>query len=161
MLSRIDKPALLVPGNGESVDELRRASENWKQARVLHGAGCQIDGVDFWGVGGGIPVTPFGDWSYDFDEDQAEVLLRDCPRGGVLIVHSPPLDTVDHDSSGQIRGSRSIRQTVETKQPRLVVCGHIHSDWGKQVQLGHSTIVNAGPSGMTLELPIPEDPARG
>ena len=157
VLSRIDKPSLLVPGNGESVDELRRASETWKQARVLHGTGCQIDGVDFWGVGGGIPVPPFGDWSYDFDEDQAEILLQGCPGNGVLVVHSPPFDTVDHDTSGQIRGSRSIRQVVETKQPRLVVCGHIHSDWGKQVQLGQSTIVNAGPAGVILEVPSPTD----
>ena len=155
VLSRIEKPAVLVPGNGESVDELRRASQPWKRAHVLHGSGCQIDGVDFWGVGGGIPVTPFGDWSYDFDEEQAEAFLQGCPHGGVLVVHSPPFDTVDHDTSGQIRGSRSIRQAVEAKQPRLVVCGHIHSDWGKQVELGNSIILNAGPAGVILELTNP------
>jgi Icc-related predicted phosphoesterase len=152
VLRRIEKPTVLVPGNGESVDELRRASEPWKQAHVLHGTGCKIDGIEFWGVGGGIPVTPFGDWSYDFDEEQAEILLQGCPRGGVLVVHSPPRDTVDHDTSGQIRGSRSIRQAVETMQPRLVVCGHIHSDWGKQVELGDAIILNAGPSGVILEV---------
>ena len=48
----------------------------------------------------GIPVTPFGKWSYDFDEVQAADLLDACPAGAVLVVHSPPLDTVDHDTSG-------------------------------------------------------------
>jgi Icc-related predicted phosphoesterase len=71
VLAEVDKPAVLVPGNGESVEELREAAEAWASARVLHGNGCQVDGIEFWGVGGGIPVTPFGSWNYDFDEEQA------------------------------------------------------------------------------------------
>ena len=135
-----------------TAEELRAAADLWTTARVLHGDGCQIDGVDFWGVGGGIPITPFGDWSYDFDEQQAIEMLAACPRGGVLVVHSPPLDTVDHDSSGRIRGSEAIRAAIEAKQPRLVVCGHIHGDWEKQVDLGPSRILNAGPAGVILDL---------
>ena len=152
ILSVIALPAILVPGNGESVEELIAAVKNWPTACVLHGTGCRMHGVDFWGVGGGIPITPFGDWSYDFDEDQAEEMLRGCPTDGVLVVHSPPIDTVDHDSSGVIRGSRSIRRAVETRKPRLVVCGHIHSDWGKQVELGDTLVLNAGPAGVLLDI---------
>ncbi len=79
ILSVITKPAVLVPGNGETYEELRDAAAPWKSAKVLHGTGTQIQGVDFWGVGGGIPVTPFGDWSYDFDEAEATKLLSGCP----------------------------------------------------------------------------------
>ncbi|WP_146602723.1 metallophosphoesterase family protein [Novipirellula aureliae] len=152
ILSAIDKPTLLVPGNGETFEELSAAASDWRSATVLHGSGCQIEGVEFWGVGGGIPVTPFGDWSYDFDEMKAKELLAGCPIGGVLVVHSPALDTVDHDTSGRIRGSQAIRETVVQKQPQLVVCGHIHSDWGKQVKLGPSQILNAGPQGVFVSL---------
>ena len=152
VLARITKPAVLVPGNGESADELRAAAAIWPTAHVLHAQGCDIDGVSFWGVGGGIPVTPFGDWSYDFDEGQAEAMLEGCGEGGVLVVHSPPLDTVDMDTTGQTRGSRTIRACVERCRPQLVVCGHIHSDWGKSVILGSSRIVNAGPAGKVIEL---------
>lgn len=70
-----------------------------------------------------------------------------------MVVHSPPIDTVDHDSSGRVRGSQAIRDAVIEKQPLLVVCGHIHSDWGKQVTLGASRILNAGPQGVVVELP--------
>ncbi len=152
ILAAIEKPAVLVAGNGESFEELREAAKGWKSAHVLHGTGCQIKGVDFWGVGGGIPVTPFGDWSYDFDESQAEQMLASCPPGAILVVHSPPLDTVDHDSSGRVRGSRSIREAILSKQPKLVVCGHIHEDWGKQVDLGPTRILNAGPLGVVMQL---------
>lgn len=152
VLEQVTKPTVLVPGNGESYEELVAATHGWEAAHVLHGSGCQIAGVEFWGVGGGIPVTPFGAWSYDFDEQQAAELLADCPDQGVLVVHSPPLRTVDIDTGGEPRGSQAIRQAVEQKRPRLVVCGHIHHAWGKEVRLGESRILNAGPRGVTIEL---------
>ena len=157
ILAEIDKPSVLVPGNGESVQELESAVEvvGWSSASVLHGTGCTVAGMAIWGVGGGIPVTPFGDWSYDFSEDQAESLLAGCQGNAVLVVHSPPLDTVDHDSSGMIRGSQAIRNAIEATQPRLVVCGHIHSDWEKQVRLGDTCVLNAGPRGVMIEIDCP------
>jgi Icc-related predicted phosphoesterase len=152
VLARIRVPSVLVPGNGETFEELRDAAAVWPEATVLHGSGCQILGRNFWGVGGGIPVTPFGAWSYDFSEEEAEELLAGCPRRAVLVVHSPPFDTVDNDSSGRVRGSETIRRIVEDRQPALVVCGHIHSDWGKRVEVGATPVVNAGPAGVVLEL---------
>jgi Icc-related predicted phosphoesterase len=153
ILADITCPAILVPGNGETAEELIVAAKSWKSACVLHGSGCECLGQSFWGLGGGVPVTPFGDWSFDLDEQQASLLLVDVPIDAILVVHSPPLGTVDHDSSGRIHGSSAIRQTVIEKHPRLVVCGHIHSDWGKQVTLGSTKIVNAGPAGIVIELP--------
>ncbi len=152
VLASITVPTVLVPGNGETLDELRAATEHWSAARVLHGDGCEIAGVPIWGVGGGIPVTPFGDWSYDFDEETAATLLNGCPSSGILVVHSPPLGIVDHDADGRVRGSRAILDCVREKEPRLVVCGHIHSSWEKQGTCGESTVLNAGPRGCTVEL---------
>ena len=42
---------------------------------MLHGSAVAIAGVTFFGLGGGVPVTPFGAWSYDFTEEQAANLL--------------------------------------------------------------------------------------
>ncbi|QDT09595.1 metallophosphoesterase family protein [Planctomycetes bacterium K23_9] len=152
ILSAITKPSVLVPGNGETVDELREATADWPSASVLHGNGICIAGTEFWGVGGGIPVTPFGDWSYDFDEQQAADMLHGCPDHAVLVVHSPPRDTVDHDSAGRVRGSQAILESVRSRKPTLVVCGHIHSDWGKQVKVGPSIVLNAGPQGVVVTI---------
>ncbi|MEO9595307.1 metallophosphoesterase family protein [Rhodopirellula bahusiensis] len=157
ILQSITKPTVLVPGNGETVEELRDATVEWQAAIVLHGEGCEIElygsTVSVWGVGGGIPVTPFGDWSYDFDEEQATEMLAGCPEGAILITHSPALDTVDHDSAGKIRGSQSIRETILAKKPRFAVCGHIHSDWERQVTLGSTPVLNAGPRGVFVDVP--------
>ena len=149
LLSAIETPTVLVPGNAESADELRTACADWPAAHVLHGDGVGIDGVPFFGIGGGIPITPFGAWSWDLSEDEADRLLADCPTGAVLVSHSPPANAVDQDSRGQHLGSAAVRRAVEKKRPPLVVCGHIHGSWGQSAEIGPATVINAGPDGVT------------
>lgn len=151
-LQLIDKPTVVVPGNSESEPELAEACQIWSQAHVLHGSGTTVHGIDFWGVGGGIPVTPFGSWSYDFTEAQAKALLADCPSHGILVTHSPPKGVVDVSSTGRSLGSTAIREAIIAKQPRLVVCGHIHDSAGQQAKLGQTVVINAGPAGIIWEI---------
>lgn len=153
-LASIDRPTVLVPGNSESFEELSDACGRfWPTATVLHGSGAEIEGISFFGIGGGIPVTPFGSWSYDFTEEEARDLLAECPRNGVLVSHSPPKGTLDVSSRGLSLGSVAVRETIEAKEPRLVVCGHIHESGGKSETIGETTVVNAGPAGLMFELP--------
>ena len=152
VLSAIDTPTVLVPGNAETDDELAAACADWTSAHVLHGTGCTIDGIDFYGLGGGVPITPFGAWSYDLSEGEAEDLLADCPEGAVLVSHSPPKGVVDRDSSGQSLGSTAVRDTIEAKRPALTVCGHIHGSWGQDDTLASTPVVNAGPDGLLWDV---------
>jgi Icc-related predicted phosphoesterase len=152
VLSRIQKPTVLVPGNSESDQELKDACHLWKSANVLHGRQVTINGIIFWGIGGGIPITPFGSWSYDFTEDEALRLLQDCPSGGVLVSHSPPKGVLDLSSDGRSLGSQAVRETIKAKEPNLVVCGHIHASSGQIDHLGETTIINAGPEGIIWNL---------
>jgi Icc-related predicted phosphoesterase len=151
-LSQIKKPTVLVPGNSESDEELTAACRLWKSAHVLHGRQVSIDGTTFFGIGGGIPTTPFGSWSYDFSEDEAYELLRDCPPGCILVSHSPPNGVLDLSSNGRRLGSRAVRETIEHRQPALVVCGHIHGSSGQTDRLGDITVINAGPRGIIHDL---------
>jgi len=151
-LSAITKPTVLVPGNSESNEELLQACRSWKTARVLHGRRVTIAEISFFGIGGGIPITPFGSWSYDFSEDEAYDLLGDCPAGGILISHSPPWGALDVSSDGRKLGSQALRETINRKQPQLVVCGHIHGSAGQSDRIGDTTVINAGPRGIVWEL---------
>lgn len=151
VLANVTCPAVLVAGNGESYEELAAACGGWSGSHVLHGSGCEIDGVSFWGLGGAVPVTPFGAWSYDLPEVEAETLLAACPTGGVLVTHSPPFGHVDL-AGGKHLGSRAVVETIERVRPRLVVCGHIHACWTEESLVGETRIVNAGPGGVWAEL---------
>lgn len=161
VLAAIQTPTVLVCGNGESPEELRDACDRarhqktgtrWTSHQVLHGDSADIDGVTFFGLGGAVPVTPFGDWSVDIPEEDAAELLSACPEGAVLVSHSPPRGHVDSDRSGVHRGSWSVLEAIERASPRLVVCGHIHDCWGDRSMAGETPIVNAGPAGMEWEL---------
>jgi Icc-related predicted phosphoesterase len=147
-----DRPIVLVAGNNETTDELHAECIDWPAAHILHGTSAEINGVTFFGVGGGIPITPFGSWSYDFDESQAAELLAPCPAGCVLVVHSPPLGCVDASSRGQHIGSTAIRDAILRVRPKLVVCGHIHGSSGQTGNLAGIPVVNAGPGGVEWEL---------
>jgi len=152
-LASITTPTLLVPGNNETEDELRDAvaAAGWAAANVLHGSGTTIDGTDFYGLGAGVPTTPW-DWSFDLTEDEAAERLLGCPAGAVLVVHSPPHGHCDRSSAGDHLGSEAIRKTIEAKDPPLVVCGHIHEAWGERSEIGSSTIANLGPGGAEFEV---------
>jgi Icc-related predicted phosphoesterase len=142
----------MVPGNSESTEELLDVCRSWKSAHVLHGSQVTIAKTSFFGIGGGIPITPFGSWSYDFSEEEAYDLLNDCPSGGVLVSHSPPAGVLDASSDGRSLGSQAIRETILVNKPSLVVCGHIHGSAGQIDRIGDTTVINAGPRGIIWEL---------
>lgn len=150
-LSTIDTQTLLVPGNNETEDALREATGAWAAATVLHGSGIEVEGRSFFGLGGGIPVTPW-DWSFDVEESEAGSMLDGLPAGGVLIVHSPPKGHCDEAGNGLSLGSVAVLKAIEEKQPSLAVCGHIHESWGQTSKVGQTEIANLGPSGTFFTL---------
>jgi len=145
-LAAIETPTLLVPGNNETADALRDACRDWPAARVLHGDGAELDGERFFGLGGGIPTTPW-DWSFDLTEEEAGERLEDCPEGAVLVLHSPPRGHVDDGL-----GSAAILSAIEEKRPPLAVCGHIHQCWGQESRVGDTRVLNLGPDGTLIEI---------
>lgn len=152
-LAAIERPTVLVPGNNETTDALRAACADWDSARVLHGESAEVEGVTIFGLGAGIPVTPW-DWSFDLTEEAAERILADCPReAAVLAVHSPPHGHADvSGGGGDHLGSRAVLAAIEAKRPGLALCGHIHESWGEESALGPTRIVNLGPQGRSFDV---------
>jgi len=150
-LAPIDTPTILVPGNNETVDALREAAADWAAATVLHGETAEIGGTTFFGLGAGIPVTPW-DWSFDLSEDEAADALADCPEGAVLVLHSPPRGHCDVSGSGESLGSQTLLDAIERIRPPLAVCGHIHESWGERSRVGDTEIANLGPEGATFDV---------
>ena len=150
-LRAIEAPAVLVPGNNETEDALREACSDWEQAVVLHGEVTEIEGIPFFGLGAGIPVTPW-EWSFDLTEEAAAELLEACPEGCVLAVHSPPRGHVDVSGAGRHLGSEAVLRAIQRRRPRLALCGHIHESWGRQSRIGSTPVINLGPEGAMLEV---------
>ncbi len=151
VLAVIEKPTVLVPGNNETLDALRAAAAGWEAATVLHGEGTTIAGVEFFGLGAGIPVTPW-EWSFDLDDEAAAAMLAPCPEAAVLVLHSPPSGHCDASADGTHFGSPALLAAIEEKRPRLAVCGHIHESWGCESDIGATPVRNLGPTGTWIEV---------
>jgi Icc-related predicted phosphoesterase len=152
-LAAIETPTVLVPGNNETVEALRAAAASWEAATVLHGDHVAIGGAEFFGVGAGIPVTPW-DWSFDLDDGAAAAMFDTYPEGAVLVLHSPPKGHCDGGSDGSHFGSPALLAAIEAHQPPLAVCGHIHEAWGCESTIGSTPLRNLGPAGTWIELQL-------
>lgn len=150
-LASIETPTVLVPGNNETEVALRETASDWSAATVLHGSGTEIEGIEFFGLGAGIPVTPW-DWSFDLDDDAASEMLTGCPRDAVLVLHSPPQGHCDANGGGDHFGSPALLRAIEEKAPRVAVCGHIHESWGCESWIGNTPVRNLGPKGTWIEI---------
>ena len=150
-LAAIETPTVLVPGNNETEQALREAASGWGAATVLHGSGTEIEGVEFFGLGAGIPITPW-EWSFDLDDEAATTMLAGCPEGAVLVLHSPPKDHCDSNGTDMHFGSPALLRAVEEKSPRVAVCGHIHESWGCESRIGTTPVRNLGPKGTWIEI---------
>ncbi|HET7410395.1 MAG TPA: metallophosphoesterase family protein [Paracoccaceae bacterium] len=142
MLAPVLPKAVLVPGNAESIEELRAAAG---PATVLHGDAVERDGVRLFGLGYAVPVTPFGPWSCDMAEAEAEAMLAAMEQADILIVHSPPRGLGDRTAAGASVGSTAIRAAIERVQPKLALCGHVHDSWGVSGMIGETRVHNLGP----------------
>lgn len=144
LLAPITAPIIAVPGNAESNDELVAAAPD--NMLVLHGRETVVEGLRIFGLGYGVPVTPFGSWSCDLGEAEAADLLNRCEAADILITHSPPKGVADMTSAGISVGSTAIRAAVERVQPQLALCGHVHDCWGRSGSIGKTSVHNLGPT---------------
>ncbi|MCL4222406.1 MAG: metallophosphoesterase family protein [Phycisphaerales bacterium] len=154
-IAALGRPTVLVCGNGESPDELQSACARHRHLHVLHASSVEIEAVTFFGLGGAIPPTPFGPWSVDFEEAQAEKWLSHCPRGCVLVTHSPAFGHCDRTPAGRHVGSHAVLACVQRCQPAFLFCGHVHDAWGSASTLGPTRLYNVGPRALQVDLPLP------
>lgn len=150
LLADLQAPCAVVPGNCESADELRAAAN--PGMTVLHGEALDFEGLRIFGLGYGVPETPFGAWSCDLAEEDAAALLETCESADIMMFHSPPKGIADVTSTGISVGSVAIRDAIARVQPTLAVCGHIHDAWGERGQIGRTEVANLGPGVTWFEI---------
>lgn len=94
-----------------------------------------------WTRGVGLPSSW---WAFDLltipgGADPFAAIPQDVD---IVLTHSPPLGIGDLVSRGQRVGSEELYQRLAQVEPRLVVTGHIHEDYGvRRLRPGLETIV--------------------
>lgn len=88
----------------------------------------RINGVSIW-------CTPwssqFRDWAFMASENELTVRYRGIPADvDILMSHQPPFGLVDTNDQREHLGSQALLDTLAVKQPKTLVCGHIHGGHG-------------------------------
>jgi uncharacterized protein len=141
------KPILVISGNMDS-PEIDDAFT--RIGCSINAKGIIIGDVGFFGVS----AAPFSPLHTPYEISENEILRRaesgwndvKSARWKVFVPHAPPYKTkLDQIFLGKHVGSTAIRSVIDTYQPDVVVCGHIHEARGSDT-LGVSRIINCGPT---------------
>jgi Icc-related predicted phosphoesterase len=96
---------------------------------------------------GGCPyVSNLPRWAFNRDEDTIWGYLDMMGRVDVLVAHSPPRAILDRGApSGNRGGSHyglaALRKYIERFQPDIIICGHVHEQYGSQ-KVGRTMVYN-------------------
>ena len=144
-LSAIERPFVAVPGNNETDEALRAACGDW--ATVLHGESAEVEGVTFFGLGAGVPTTPW-DWSFDLTEEEAEA------RAGSRAPRVRCCSRTLRRRGTWTRASAALPCCGRSRpaSPQVVLCGHIHELWGQESAVETTPVLNLGPQGRLVEV---------
>jgi len=129
--------------------------------RVINNRVANIDGVRV----GGLKYFVDTNWVRDFkpskyhkkmssakkESDKARRVLKWFDSLDILVCHQPPFGVLDKVTAkfapkqwqGKEAGSKVIFRYVGSKQPRYVVCGHIHEGKGVK-KVGDTEVYNLG-----------------
>jgi Icc-related predicted phosphoesterase len=106
----------------------------------LHLAQIQKEGFKLVGINGALPL-PFHT-RIRFNEKALEKKLMGLvDTKTILVAHPPPFGIRDEVLGVLHAGSRLIRNVIDRRKPKMVLCGHIHERAG-QSKAGQTLVVN-------------------
>jgi len=142
LMSRIDVPCFVVPGNcdpKEILDVLEHSD-----SVCLHASQINLGKISIAGIGGSNPTpfnTPFEMTDKQIDDILHEILPKlERTVHNVLLTHAPPYGALDM-INGEHVGSASIQRHMKSFD--LVCCAHIHEQRGI-MEVDGIKVVNPG-----------------
>jgi Icc-related predicted phosphoesterase len=144
-----DVPAeeiVLVAGNHDQSIEAWGIPDGLR-CHYLEDDGIELFDLRLWGT----PWQPwFLDWAFNAPRRYGEAFLASkfdlIPDATDIVVgHGPPRgydDGASRPGGDEHVGSTAMTEALQRVQPRLMVCGHIHSAYGSY-RLGDTEVVNA------------------
>lgn len=147
VLDRMGKPVLMIHGNHESEDVLRKMCARTKNIRFLHKEVLEEGDYVFMCYGGGgfsLKDPVFEKWS-------KEAMNKiDEHKKIILVTHAPPYCTKLDRILDQPAGSKSIRKFIKLVQPKIAISGHLHENFGMKDRIDKTKLINPGPWGAIL-----------
>ncbi len=139
--AKVKKDVLIVPGNHEAVSTTAFLSEVYAPySKHLHGYSFKKNNVGFFGAG----TANMGPFQIK-DSEIYELLKKSHKdvkdlRKKIMVTHIHPFGTKSEFSGW--KGSEAVRKAIESFQPDIAICSHIHGAAGLEDQIGKTRVVN-------------------
>lgn len=148
-LDNIGKKVIMLHGNHEDKNSLKKMCDNSKNIKF-----CHDEIVDFGEIilvvhGGGGFISR----SNSFEVSKKKFAEAIKEKKSIFITHAPPYNTkLDIPYKNSHCGSKSYRDFIDEAQPNIAISGHIHECFGKKEKIGKTIAVNPGPKGIIITL---------
>ena len=151
-LNKLNKKIIIVHGNHEDSSTFIKCSKLFKNIIFIHKNYFIEDGILFLGYGGG----GFSVFDKEFEKISKnkfkKIIKNNQDKKIILVTHAPPYKTkLDKLMQGHC-GNKSIRHFVEKNKVDLLICGHLHENFGKEDKIKKTKIINPGPFGKIIHV---------
>jgi hypothetical protein len=147
-INRFNKPVLIIPGNHEGKMRLERLCKHHKNLVYLHDKVYEQGNFFFAGWGGG----GFSLRDHHFEKFGARIKKKISGKKLILMLHGPPYGNKTDLIIDEHAGNKSFREFILKEKPLLVICGHLHENFGVKGKIGKTLIINPGPEGKLIEI---------
>ena len=144
----VKKPFLIIHGNHEGEDAMKRVCSQLKFPTFLHKKVFEFDGYTFVGFGGG----GFSYEDSEFEKFYKSLRLKKDSKV-VLITHGPPYGTkCDYLHHLGFVGCKSFNKMIKDVKPLVHVCGHLHENASCKDKIGSTIVINPGADGKIIRI---------
>lgn len=151
-LNKLNKKIIIIHGNHEDPHIFVKCAKLFKNILFVHKKYLIIDNVVFLGYGGGGFSLVDGGFERIANNKFKQIIKKNKDKKIVLITHAPPYKTkLDELVDGHC-GNKSIRYFVEKNKIDLLICGHIHENFGKEDRINKAKVINPCPFGKIINL---------
>lgn len=150
-LDKLKKPVLVVHGNHESENFLRKACKLFRNITFIHRKCYKANDVIIFGYGGGgfeLTDRAFRKTAKKFEK----IIQKNKGKKIILLTHAPPYGTKVDKIVGQYAGNKDITNFVKKNKVDYLICGHLHENFGKKDKIKKTIVMNPGPFGKILTI---------
>jgi len=145
------KKVLLIPGNHDSIATADFLAEFYG-LKNIHGYSVKYGDIGIFGAGGAnIGVE-------QLSEKELYGLLKSgfekikYLKKKIMVTHVHPSKTKMEKFTDIFPGSDGIKKAVDTFQPDILLCSHVHEAEGLEERVGKTKVLNVGKEGKIIDI---------
>ena len=148
---KLHEKVLLIPGNHEPVATADFLAELY-EVKNIHGYSVRYKDVGIFGAGGANIGL------FQLNEKEIYDLLKKgfdkikYLKKKIMVTHVHPSESKIEKFTKIFPGSSGVKKAIDSLQPDLLLCSHVHEAEGIEEKIGKTKVINVGRRGKIIEI---------